>query len=68
MISLLVQEQVMAEQRKMLMSNMTANKTPKAIHNHINQSESPGPNPTPVQYTADAVNRVDFGKKKADNE
>ena len=52
MISLLVQEQVMAEQRKILMSNMTAKRTPKAIQSHINQSESAGPNPE--QYTAAA--------------
>lgn len=49
MISLLVQEQVMAEQRKMLMSNMMPNKMPKAMQSHMSQSDSPAPQPTPVQ-------------------
>ena len=56
MISLLVQEQVIAEHRKMLIRSITPNKMPKAIHSHINQSESLGPKPTPEQYTALAEN------------
>jgi hypothetical protein len=38
MISDFVQEQVMAEQRKMLMINMMPKRMAKAMHSHINQS------------------------------
>ena len=48
MISDLVQEQVMAEQRKMLISNMMAKRTPKAMHSQSNHS-SVTPAPKPVE-------------------
>ena len=46
MISDLVQEQVMAEQRKMLMSSMMAKRTPNAMHSHRSHSSvTPAPKP-----------------------
>jgi len=37
MISLFVQEQVMAEQRKMLINNIIPNRIPKAMQSHLSQ-------------------------------
>ena len=36
MISLLVHEHVIAEQRKMLIKSMMTNRTPKAMQSHVN--------------------------------
>ena len=44
MISLLVHEQVIAEQRKMLMRSMMAKRTPKAMHNQSSHSSETPPN------------------------
>ena len=44
MISLLVHEQVMAEQRKMLIRSMMAKRTPNAMHSHTSQSSASPPN------------------------
>jgi hypothetical protein len=49
MISLLVQEQVMAEQRKMLMRSMMAKRTPKAMHSHRSHSSETPPNVVALQ-------------------
>ena len=54
MISERVQEQVMAEQRKMLMRSMMAKRTPKAMHSHSSHSSDTPPNVV-VQYTAPAI-------------
>ena len=53
MISDFVHEQVMAEQRKMLMRSMMAKRTPKAMHSHSSHSSDTPPNVV-VQYTAPA--------------
>ena len=57
MISLLVHEHVMAEQRKMLMRSMMAKSTPKAMHSHRSHS-SEAPPKVVVQYTAAAAKWV----------
>ena len=43
MISLLVHEHVMAEQRKMLMRSMMAKSTPNAMHSHRSHSSETPP-------------------------
>ena len=53
MISDLVHEQVMAEQRKMLINNMMANNTPNAMQSQSSHSSLTPPN-VELQYTAEA--------------
>ena len=58
MISDLVHEHVIAEQRKMLMRSMMAKRTPNAMHNHSSHS-SVTPAPKPVeQYTTEAKKKL----------
>ena len=49
MISDLVQEHVMAEQRKMLISSMMAKSTPNAMHSHSSHSSASEPKPPAPQ-------------------